>query len=74
MKGIQETFKEIFPLMDKKGNKPVALLGDNTTMCIIEGYGYATYKINEYPVRKLQLYVPALKMGHLTSILQHSKY
>ena len=75
MNGVREQFEEIFPLLDKNGNKPQALLGDNHTTCDIEGYGYVRYTINGYPIRKLQLFVPALgKGGHLTSILQHSKY
>ena len=67
--GIKGIFEGIFPLIDENSNKPIALLGDNTTACVIEGYEYATYKINGYPVQKLQRYVPVLKNGHQTSIL-----
>ena len=74
MSGIKSMFKDIFPLTDDKGGKPFALLGDGSTTCAIEGYGYATYWLNGHPIWKLQLYVPALKISHLTSILQHSKY
>ena len=74
MSGIKSMFEEFFPLTDNEGGKPFALLGDGSTTCAIEGYGYATYRLNRHPFRKLQLYVPALKNSHLTSILQHSKY
>ena len=40
MNGVYKQFEEIFPLLDKNGNKPQALLGDNQTTCNIEGYGY----------------------------------
>ena len=75
MNGVREQFEEIFPLLDEHGNKPQVLLGDNHTTCDKEGYSYVRYAINGYPIRKVQLYIPALgQQGHLTSIIQHSKY
>ena len=50
MTGIKAIFEEIFPLINENGNKPIALLGDNTMACVIEGHGYATYKIEGYPI------------------------
>ena len=42
MSGIRSMFEENFPLTDESGEKPFTLLGDGTTTCTIEGYGYAT--------------------------------
>ena len=72
MSGIKLMFEEIFPRTNENGKKPFALLGDGTTTCTIEGYSY--HRLNGLPIQNLQLFVPALKNSHLTSILQHSKY
>ena len=74
MSGTREHFEEIYPLLTQYGERPQVTLADANT-CNIEGYGYANYNINGIPVRKLELYVPALgSKGHLRSISQHMKH
>ena len=73
MNSNRDHFETIQPLVDRYGRKAFAVLGDGTTKCEIQGHGYARYKLNGIAVRRHELYVPSLN-GHLTSVLNHSKY
>jgi hypothetical protein len=73
MNSNREHFETIHPLVDRYGRTAFAILGDGTTKCEIKGHGYAQYNIDGKPVQRHELYVPNLN-GHLTSVLQHSKF
>jgi deoxyuridine 5'-triphosphate nucleotidohydrolase len=50
---------------------PSVMLGDETTLVPIVGYGLAKYSINNKTIRKRALYVPALGATALLSVKQH---
>ena len=50
---------------------PSVMLGDETTLVPVIGYGLAKYSINGKTIRKRALYVPALGKTALLSVNQH---